>query len=455
MRNVHPSRTLLACIAALAMVAATASHAPAQDDPAQRIERMAEKAMESFDALEYEVAKKLLNQALVVAETNNLENDLLVAKVHLNLGIIHFSGDPRDVDSARLEFIKAVKIDAEVEIDAVYSTPEMRELLDEVREKYGNFDTGPKIDCSELSGLQHEHIDQVSPGQDREVQAALGLDINASKMSLHYRMYGVDGAKDEFEEVEMEPIGNCKYKATLPGSSIVAGGVMHYYIAAYNKSGRMLTSKGSEGSPNIIDVVKVVGDENPDLGKPVVPVKNYNFFIAAKPGTGGAFITGNTEQLAAPVNCCFAPALFHIWIEAGYFLSPKLSVGGAFRLGFPIGANLENHATGAPAGLLRLRYALSEDGQGLVLSGVFGGGVMRQTIKLEDVQDPGMDTDTTAIGPLFIGGGVGFSRSLGGPVRFSAEADVTAGIPVVGEIGTARLNFGIQFDLNLGVMVAF
>lgn len=454
MRNVYMPRVTLACLAAVAMVMATASHASAQDDPAQQIERMAKKAMESFDALEYEVAKKLLNKALVVAETNNLENDLLVAKVHLDLGIIHFSGDPQDLDSARLEFIKAVKIDAEVEIDALYSTPEMRELLEKVRDKYGNFDTGPKVDCADLSGLQHELIDQVSPGQDREVQAALGLDVNARRVSLHFRMYGVDGADDEFREIAMEPVGSCKYKAILPGASILEGGVVHYYIAAYNGRGRVISSKGSDRSPNIIDVVKVLGDEDPDIDPPIEG-EGPSFFIAAKPGTGGAFITGNTEQLEAPVNCCFAPALFHVWIEAGYFLSRQMSIGGAFRLGFPIGANLENHATGAPAGLLRLRYALSKDGEGLVLSAVLGGGVIRQTIKLEDVQDPGMDTDTTAIGPLLIGGGVGFSRSLGGPVRFSAEADLTTGIPVVGEIGTARLNFGIQFDLNLGVMVAF
>ena len=334
----------------------------------------------------------------------------------------------------------------------MYSTPEMRDFLEEAREKYGNFDAAPKVDCADLSGLEHDLVESMNAGEDRVFQAHLGLDVNATKMSLHYR---IDGVSDEFTEVEMTTSGACKYTATLPGKQAKEGGVVHYYIAAYSEKGRILKSKGSKKSPNIIDIT---ADDVPTIGTKTPLGKKPTYFASTKLGTGGAFIgvgSAETELLRAPVNCCFAPALFHLWIEAGYYLSRRLSVGGAFRMGFPIGANLDNAATGAPAGLLRVRYTTSDTGGGLVLTGSLGGGFVRQTVKLEEEQDPGMDTDTTAIGPLLVGGSLGYVRLLGGSVRLITEADLLAGLPITGEVGNARLSFGIQFDVSLGVIVAF
>ena len=456
-KAMHMPRAILAFAAAAAVALAMAPDAGAQQEPEQQIARMATKAMESFDALEYEQAKKLLNRALVVAETNNVETDPVVARVYINLGILSFNADPPDPDAARLHFIKAVKIDATVEIDAVYSTPEMREMLETVRDKYGDLEAGPRVDCGALSGLEHTRLDSAAAGKDRRVQAHLGLDINAAKMSVHYRMYGIDGASPDFVEIQMNVEGNCKYTAVIPGSKIKPGGVVHYYIAAYSGRGRVLANNGSDKSPNIMDVIKSTSGENPlGTGDDVVtgPVNQAKFYAAAKPGTGGAFVTGRTEG-NAPINCCFAPALLHIWLEGGYYLSPQLSVGGAIRLGFPFNANVDGAASTALAGLARLRYAMSQSGSGLIISAAAGFGVVRQTVKLEDVLDTNMDTDTSAIGPFLVGGGMGYTRSLGGPVHLAAEADVTTAIPIVDKLGDARLNFGIQFDFNLGVIVAF
>ena len=455
MHITRASNPLLVCMVMAIVGFSVVPAVRAEDDPRTQIAKLAIKAMENFDALEYEAARKLLDKALEIAAANHIEKDPVVARIHLDLGILSFSGDPKDVEGAKRAFIDAVKIDVNIDIDPVYATAELRDLLDEVRDKYGDFT--PKIDCANLTGLDHTLIDSMQAGQDRVFKANVGSDIEASKVVLHYRTSGLPESSPSYREIAMKRAeSGCEYTATLPGSSAVEGGVVHYYIAVYDRRGRIAASKGSDGSPNIIDVVAVTGegDGPPDLtGKAVV--QKARFFVAAIPGTGGAFVTGRTEQNDAPVNCCFAPALFHIWLEGGYFLSPRMSVSGAFRLGFPIGANLDMHATAAPAGLIRFRYGMSETGEGLVLTAALGGGVMRQTIKLEDVVNPGMDTDTTAIGPFLLGGGVSYTRSLAGPVRLAAGADVTTGLPVVSKIGTARLNFGIQVDINLGVIVAF
>jgi hypothetical protein len=80
--------------------------------------------------------------------------------------------------------------------------------------------------------------------------------------------------------------------------------------------------------------------------------------------------------------------------------------------------------------------------------------VIRQTVKVVD-EPEGMDVDTSAIGPMLVGGGVGYTKPLSGPVRLNAEVNTTIGVPVVSELGTAQLNFGVQFDVNVGLMFAF
>jgi hypothetical protein len=97
---------------------------------------------------------------------------------------------------------------------------------------------------------------------------------------------------------------------------------------------------------------------------------------------------------------------------------------------------------------------LAQSDQGPYWSAALGGGVIRQTVKLLD-QPEDMDVDTSAIGPLLVGGGMGYTLLLGGPARLNAELNMTMGVPVVSELGTAQLNFGIQFDVNVGLMFAF
>jgi hypothetical protein len=82
---------------------------------------------------------------------------------------------------------------------------------------------------------------------------------------------------------------------------------------------------------------------------------------------------------------------------------------------------------------------------------------MRSTIKLTEAP-PGMDTDIVATGPLLIGAGAAYAKALGGPIKFVAEVNAIAGIPVIDKLGSDpgfQLNFGVQFDVNLGLMFGF
>jgi hypothetical protein len=434
-------------------------------------------AMENFDLLEYEEARKLLSTALTIAKKNDLEKDPLTAQVHLRLGIVYFSG-LSDAESAKLSFLNAVEIDKTVEIEAAYRTGDMVKLLDEARGEQvvppgdddddggGGGDTG--VDCEAVTGIQHTIQDSADAGADKELMAYVGPDITPSKVSIMYRPQG----KVEFSEAKMTKDGACKFVGAIPKKAMF-GGLVHYYVAAYNKAGKVVASKGSSGSPNIIEIsggsaVDVGVDENPlakknnenGIHKGTTLTKPAKMFVSIAVGTGGGYVTGTTEQVGNEVGCCFAPALLHFFPEIGYFLSPRSSLSLAVRLGFPLGANLPGHATAAPAAMLRYRRAFSPTGEGLAVSGALGGGFIRNTVKLTNA-DPEMNVDTTLTGPLIVGAGAAYTKALGGPLRFIAELNALAGIPVISEMGTCpgtgclKPNFGVQIDVNLGLIFGF
>ena len=479
-----------------------APDASADERTEKKIRSKLAEAMEYYDLLEYEEARKHLSQALTMAKKADMESDSVVAEVHLHLGIVYFAG-LEDPESAKLSFINAVEIDSTVEIDAAYRTDEMAKLLDAARKEFGKKAGGKKppkggddpvpvvddVDCDSITGILHTLVDSATAGADRTVNAHVSADLGAEKVTLHYRPQGAS----EFQQVKMTLRGGCEYVGAIP-SKAVRGDFLHYYVSAYNDKDQAVASKGSAGSPNIIEVIASSGsgdsenplgmDENPlsgggggggngggnsddddDDGGSVIggvpgAKKPAKLFISVAVGTGAGFVNGETEQTGNTVGCCFAPALFHLFPELGYFLSERSSISAAFRAGFPVGANLAGHATFAPAAVLRYRYALAPNGEGLQVSGDVGGGLIRHTVKLTEGA-AGMDTDTTASGPLLLGGGVGYVKAMGGAIRLVAEVNALAGIPIISELGTCpgmgciKPNFAVQFDLNLGLMFAF
>lgn len=451
------------CVVALALVSAVAiPEAHADDKALADIEKVAKAAMDNYDNFDVEQAKKQLEGAIGLAQKKGVESDPRMAKIHVYLAIVHLGGES-DADRARAALAEAVKIDPDVTIPVLYRNDDLQTMLDEVKAELGGSESGSDaVDCSAVEGLEHTLIDTTTAGTDLELTALLGADIEAAKVSLFYRLHGVPGASPDFNELEMSASDSCVYKATIPGTEI-ASGVIHYYIAALDADGRELASKGGERTPNIVEIEGADGggsDPDDPFGTtkkgPKGPKGPSKLFISAALGTGAGLVTGETEQMGAPVNTGFAPALLHVFPEVGYYLNPRSSISAAFRLGFPIGANIQNHATAAVAGVVRYRQSLAEDGTGVFWSAALGGGMIRQTIKLADVADETMNVDITTIGPLFVGGGAGYAHALSDSMRFVAEVDALIGLPVIKSIGsTPRLNFGVQFDVNIGMAVAF
>jgi len=446
MRGIRSPLVLVTVV--LAFVALVGAPRPVHADPKKDVEQKIKEAMENYDLFEYEEARKLLNTALTIAKKNKLESTPVVAKVNISLGIVYFAG-LKDEASAKLAFMSAVEIDPKIQIDPAYRSPEMAKLLDEARSEqavtdadtHANGSSGG-VDCATVTGLQHTIVDTGSKGAKRDLEAYLGSDVTASKVVIKYRPEG----QEKFAEVVMAKQGDCKYVGAIPAKAMNVD-LLHYYVAAIGPDGREAANKGSEGSPNIIELTAMVGDgggddtDNPlepqPKGNPkdhgvtggvVAGGKKSTVFVAVAVGTGAGYVSGKTEQLA-------------------------ISLAG--RIGFPIGANIDGHSSISPAGFIKIRYALNPKGYGIVVSGAAGGGIMRNTIKLTMVTDPAMDTDLVAFGPLLVGGGVGYSARLGNTLRLNADLNVIAGIPVVNKIGQSHLNFGVEFDFALGLLIGF
>ena len=113
------------------------------------------------------------------------------------------------------------------------------------------------------------------------------------------------------------------------------------------------------------------------------------------------------------------------------------------------------HSTIAPAGLVRLSYALSDRGSGFHLSGEAGFGILRNTITLA-TQDPTMNTDIVAQGPLLLGSGIGYTFRISDGFAFLLDLDAIAGIAVADKLGTAiHLHTSVSADMCIGFALGF
>jgi len=430
---------------------------------AKKVDDMNRAAMEDYDLLEFDAAKKQLNDALAVARRNKLEKSAAAARSHLDLGIVYGAG-LNDRDNALLEFIAALQIDPNLKLDPAYKSPPLQKTFDQARATV----TGAPPPAAEERVLKHVPIEEAQGGQAITVTARAG-DLRPTQVMLVFRPAGAEG----FMQVAMRSQNGADYTGTIPESA-TRGATVHYYIEARGPNGKVLAAAGSAETPNIISIIQPVGarpgdarDEENPLGRgesttvsKVPEGGKRSFWIGVSVGSGAGYVTGETEVSHQEVTCCLAVAPFNIFPEVGYWLSPHLALSATVRLGFPIGANVAGAATLAPAVIARIAYQTGTY-SGIVVHGDLGGGFIRHVIKLTATSATAVmgDTDTFATGPLFVGGGIGWNKPLGDLFHFVVDLDVLAGLPIVSEVGggsrPTKLGFAVNADLSLGMQVAF
>src|SRR5688572_6472754 len=115
----------------LASVCPTPAHAAPDTD---RIEYLNKKAMEDYDALEFDSARRTLVDCIAKLRAAGLDQTPLAAKTHVNLGIVYISGF-HDRGRGQQQFERALQIDPTMRLDAAIATPDLQ----------GAWDTAEKV----------------------------------------------------------------------------------------------------------------------------------------------------------------------------------------------------------------------------------------------------------------------------------------------------------------------
>lgn len=438
-------------------LAARPAYAAPDAKAVKKVEDMNKKAMESFDLLEFPEAKKQLGQALVEIKKAGLDKHPVAAQTHGRLGIVYEALD--DSDNALLEFIAALEIDPTWTIPKVYRTKQRDEIFKNAKATVGT--TGGSPGGGEI--LAHVAVEDAPAGQALTITANTGSD-KVKQVVLYYRAAG----KAKFTSVSMSQDGNT-WEGAIP-SGATKGESLQYYIEAKGAGGKVLAAVGSDESPQIVSLAGGDdggdvdgGDDKPDLGgdsdnKVPPPTGKKVVFFTVGLGTAAAISKGKGELSGQQVKSGTGPfisELLHVNVELGFFLSEHSSLSAIFRAGMPIGSDIEGASGLGPSAFLRFGYLFGSF-DGLSLHGDLGAGVMRHTVKLGDGdQRFNGKTDAVASGPLFIGAGVSYFKTMGNAVALFADGTMHSVIPVTEEAFGTKLNYAFNLEITLGLRLAF
>jgi hypothetical protein len=142
-------------------------------------------------------------------------------------------------------------------------------------------------------------------------------------------MFRPEGSTD-FTEAQMTKQGDCKYVGAIPAKAM-HGALLHYYVAAYDGANKVIASKGSSASPNIMELsaggpAVVAADPEDPINKAkagggggggggsisggvIAGGKPPKVMITVAGGTGFGYVTGNTEGGNMVQKCCVGNSL--------------------------------------------------------------------------------------------------------------------------------------------------
>ena len=399
---------------------------------AKRLEQLEQRAMENYDALEFDSAKKQLVEALDLAQKGGLGEDPIVAKLHLSLGIVYVAG-LKDKWRGFQEFRKSLQIDPTTKIDPSVATPELQEVFQQAVDSLKLEAPPPSpppppiqepTDGGEaVHGLIHTPIDEARAGFPIVVRVEAGPDVGAQKVVLHFRGSG----QEDFAALPMTRKGTA-WGAQIP-STAVRGRVMHYYVEALDVRSRPVAQNGSAASPNIITLTGWVAPPKPTGdGDGEERERNWTFGVGVGTGAGVVGFGAKSENIGAnpPEEFCrlgeggceavdittgvaFSP--FHLNAELTYKVATLWHIGAIGRFQLISGNEFIDYDEKSYLALARVKRYFSTDSWRFFLSGGLGVGEVRHGVNLGEAG--GNHTDTVTSGKFAMGFGIGMNYDFG------------------------------------------
>jgi hypothetical protein len=496
------SRLSVVGVVLVGLMAGPLPRAFAQDEAAlAKVKDLNKKAIEAYENLDLDEAKKLLQEALALCASEGLNKHALKATTHVNMGVL-FVGGLKQRDNGIKQFKRALEIDANVKVAKRLSNPEIQAAFEAAKSEPGEAPVAkeqekpaepakpapePEKPASatagegkpgQVKGVFHEPLTESKGGEAIAVKAAVESGLQFDRVVLAYRP---EGASD-FLARDMEKDASGWYVARIPEPA-TGGASVAYYIEARARGGQAVASNGSSAEPHVIALgaaaVAAAGGSQANSGEdPGVSARaerpskggGGKFWVGVGVGGGYGYAKGNPEvspriirkdNSVKPIDFAgVAPAqLMHVVPEVGYFYAPGilLSLQGRFQL--VTGATKVKNdkcsnmvcepAKGAVAVLGKVTWLSGgEAAFKPFFSLAAGGGQIRYLVNLKNV--PLMDCgdsgdqaclDTVAGGVVLLGPSAGFAYGLTKDAFFTAAVNALAGFP----------NTALNLDVNVGV----
>src|SRR6476620_10926489 len=186
------ARRLLVCLTLLPVVALTTSstaRAEAEDSAAvEKVTKLNKKAVDEYQNLNFEEARKLLKSAIDVCAQAGLDNHPVTARTYVHLGIVTFSGF-KQRDEAIKHFRKALEIQGDIKLDKILATPEVQEVYDEAVEQQKEASATakkPPTEVSSAAAIEHQPVTSSPQGKAIPIKASVDPGLGAKKVVLSF-----------------------------------------------------------------------------------------------------------------------------------------------------------------------------------------------------------------------------------------------------------------------------
>jgi hypothetical protein len=484
---------LLAVI--LSVMLGMPSSTPAQTPEAlAKVRDLNKRAVDAYENLDLEEARKALMQALELCATEGLNRHPLKAQTHVNLAVV-LVGGLKQRDASVKQFQRALEIDPSIKVPKRLSNPEIQSAFDTAIKEMGSVGPAPATPPPEAppvaskppatpdataatppgEAIAHKVVPSGRTGMAVPVTARVASNLTFDRLVLAYRP---EGATD-FLARDMERDESGDYVARIPEPA-THGDSVAYYVEARARNGQAVATSGTADEPHVVrltaDGPQAVAEvESPpeiseEPGQPSGPAR---FWLALGVGGGGGWAKGTPEvnrnyqdSMTREVRVLewknVAPArLMHFAPEIGFFATPKLLISVQGRLQLTTGATEVRHAsckpsgvcqpaTGAVAVLGRATWIMRErEAFRPFISLGAGGGYIRYLVDLKDMPLPPdcgprqnqVCVDTVAGGGFLVGPSAGFMYDLSKALSLTAALNSLVGMP----------DTAFNLDLNLGL----
>jgi hypothetical protein len=270
-----------------------AGRAVAQDQAAiEKLVQMNKKALDDYDTLEWDSAKKTLLDALVAGKKAGLDNHPVMARTYVHLGAVYITGF-KNRDKAIQSFNRALEIDPGIQLSKGIATSDVNEAFAAAKRERGGGGgeaapppgkkrKGPVMEGSDeaaaapkkrapreeksstsdddseekdlpvkIQALDCPNEDEAIIDKPATLRCAVAPNLPVAKVFLMYQEPG----KEEYSELEMKKSPKGWWVGKVPKKA-VTGKSVKYYFEGRNAAGKAVVRNGEVESPNFLLVME-------------------------------------------------------------------------------------------------------------------------------------------------------------------------------------------------------